>query len=95
MQEVKKSAKSGVFFVDLEFKESKAIFHRLGVQSLPWIVHVNPNVPVGADGVIKFKQDDVVRAALYLDFWNGTPRRRMPCHGTWVRSKAMSFGVSC
>lgn len=59
--EVKKSGKPGVFFVDLEFKESKAIFHRLGVQSLPWIVHVNPNLPVGADGVIKFKQDEVMR----------------------------------
>lgn len=50
--------------MNLEFKESKAIFHRLGVQSLPWIVHVNPNVPVGADGVIKFKQEDVVSALL-------------------------------
>lgn len=49
--------------MDLEFKESKAIFHRLGVQSLPWIVHVNPHVHVGSDGVIKLKQEDVVSLA--------------------------------
>jgi oligosaccharyltransferase complex subunit gamma len=99
LQEVRKSGKSGVFFVDLEFKESKSIFHRLGVQSLPWIVHVNPNVAVGADGVIKFKQDDTVSAALYLDRLVAPPlqyhAKRVSSHAVQVCSKALKFGDSC
>lgn len=58
---MKTSNSRGVFLADLEFKESQAIFHRLGVKSLPWIVHLSHNVQVGLDGVIKFKHSDVVR----------------------------------
>ena len=61
-QELRKSGVSNgrVFLADVEFKEAKELFHRLGVVSLPWIMHISPTVNVGADGVIKTKPDDVV-----------------------------------
>ena len=61
-QELRKSGvgQGRVFLADVEFKESKQLFHRLGVASLPWIMHIGPSVNVGADGVIKIRPDDVV-----------------------------------
>lgn len=49
-QHVKKAAKGAdrgdaanrVFFVALEFDESPRTFMRLGVQSVPWVLHIGP-----------------------------------------------------
>ena len=49
-----------VFFAELEFKESQALFHRLAANSLPWIVHVPPGLNIGSDGPLKIKHEDVV-----------------------------------
>ncbi len=63
-QEVLKSGKGEgrVFFTELEFKESQALFHRLAANSLPWIVHVSPSLNIGSDGPLKIKHEDVVSA---------------------------------
>ncbi|CAK0762797.1 hypothetical protein CVIRNUC_002993 [Coccomyxa viridis] len=50
-----------VFFAELEFKESQALFHRLNANTLPWIVHVSPGLSIGADGPLKIKHEDVMR----------------------------------
>jgi hypothetical protein len=60
LQALRASGEHSIFMADMEFKESKAVFHRLGVMSLPWVVHLGANLPVGQDGVIKFKHNDVV-----------------------------------
>ena len=49
-----------VFFAELEFKESQALFHRLAANSLPWIVHLPPALNIGSDGPLKIKHEDVV-----------------------------------
>ena len=66
MQEVQKSGKGEgrVFFVELEFKESQALFHRLAANSLPWIVHVSGSLNIGSDGPLKIKHEDVVSLSL-------------------------------
>ena len=64
MQEVQTSKKGAgkVYFAELEFKESQALFHRLNANTLPWIVHVSPSLSIGADGPLKIKHEDVVGA---------------------------------
>ena len=49
-----------MFFVEIEFKESQALFHRLAANTLPWIVHLAPGLSIGSDGPIKYKHEDVV-----------------------------------
>lgn len=62
LQEVQKAGKGEgrVFFAELEFKESQALFHRLAANSLPWIVHLPPALNIGSDGPLKIKHEDVV-----------------------------------
>ena len=57
-----------VFFTELEFKESQALFHRLAANSLPWIVHVSPSLNIGSDGPLKIKHEDVVSVPCLMRF---------------------------
>ena len=68
-----------VFLADIEFKESKPLFHRLGVNTLPWIMHISPSQSVGGDGVVSVKPGEVVvytahEAPLSLCICMGTGR---------------------
>ena len=56
-------ASGRVVLADVEFKESKPLFHRLGVNTLPWIMHVSPTQSVGGDGVVNVKPGEVVGVA--------------------------------
>lgn len=58
-------ANGRVFLADVEFKESKPLFHRLGVTTLPWIMHIGPSQSVGADGVVSLKPGEVVSTVAY------------------------------
>ncbi len=82
-QEVLKSGKGGgrVFFTELEFKESQALFHRLAANSLPWIVHVSPSLNIGSDGPLKIKHEDVVSVPIHLKVWACLPGQN-DCCGT-------------
>lgn len=68
MQEVQSLGKGNgrVFFVEIEFKESQALFHRLAANTLPWIVHLAPGLSIGSDGPVKYKHEDVVSCAVTL-----------------------------
>ena len=83
-QEVQTSKKGlgKVFFAELEFKESQALFHRLNANTLPWIVHVSPGLNIGADGPLKIKHEDVVGLPTLLALQRCfEPRRRQHCRG--------------
>jgi hypothetical protein len=54
-----------VLFVEVEYSESEELFRRFGVNSLPYIFRLAPSVPVGRDGTIKLKHDDVMRHDAY------------------------------
>ncbi len=60
-----------VVFADVEFKESQAVFHRLGVKALPWLFRLPAGQRVDAGATIKLKHEDVVR---HLNF-ESTPVR--------------------
>ena len=77
LQEVQKSGKGEgrVFFAELEFKESQALFHRLAANSLPWIVHVSGALNIGSDGPLKIKHEDVVSLSLHIKL------PRLSCRG--------------
>ncbi|CAD7704795.1 unnamed protein product [Ostreobium quekettii] len=47
-----------VFFAEMEFRESKEIFERLGADSLPFIFHVAPGFAVGRSGPIGVPEGD-------------------------------------
>ena len=82
MQEVQKSGKGEgrVFFAELEFRESQALFHRLAANSLPWIVHVSPALNIGSDGPFKVKHEDVVSVPRLTTFHEqGLPARTSCC----------------
>ena len=84
IQEVQKSKEGAgkVFFAELEFKESQALFHRLNANTLPWIVHVSPGLSIGADGPLKIKHEDVVSFHTLRALHNSIrPRRWQHCRG--------------
>ena len=56
-------ASGRIFLAAIEFKDSKPLFHRLGVNTLPWIMHISPSQSVGSDGVVSVKPGEVVGAA--------------------------------
>ena len=54
-----------LFFATLDFESAREAFHRLGVQSLPWVISVSPDAAVPADGDIEILGDAVMRHARY------------------------------
>jgi len=51
-----------VVFADCEFKESQAVFHRLGVKALPWVFRLPAAQRVDPGANIRLKHEDVARA---------------------------------
>ena len=54
-----------LFFATLDFESAREAFHRLGVQSLPWVISVSPDAAVPPDGDIEILGDAVMRHARY------------------------------
>jgi len=54
-----------LFFATLDFESAREAFHRLGVQSLPWIVSISPGAAIPAEGDIEVLGDGVMRHARY------------------------------
>jgi oligosaccharyltransferase complex subunit gamma len=54
-----------LFFATLDFEQAREAFHRLGVQSLPWVISVSPAAAVPAEGDIELLGDAVMRHARY------------------------------
>ena len=56
---------ASVFLATLEFEDAREAFHRLGVDTLPWVVTLAPSVPVPDDGEIGGLDNAVMRHAEY------------------------------
>ena len=54
-----------LFFATLDFESAREAFHRLGVQSLPWVISISPEASVPAEGDIEILGDAVMRHARY------------------------------
>ena len=54
-----------LFVATLDFESAREAFHRLGVQSLPWVISVSPDAAVPPDGDIEILGDAVMRHARY------------------------------
>lgn len=54
-----------LFFATLDFESARESFHRIGVQSLPWVISISPEVPVPSDGDIEILGDAVMRHVRY------------------------------
>lgn len=61
----KKSPLDAVFFATLDFETAREAFHRLGVQSLPWIISLSPDAVVPREGDVEILGDAVMRHARY------------------------------
>ena len=57
-----------LFFAQIEYKRSAELFHRLGVNSLPYIFRLSSSFPVEADGTIKLRTDEVMKHADYAAY---------------------------
>eukprot|EP00193_Tetraselmis_chui_P018415 CAMPEP_0177792244 /NCGR_PEP_ID=MMETSP0491_2-20121128/24421_1 /TAXON_ID=63592 /ORGANISM="Tetraselmis chuii, Strain PLY429" /LENGTH=338 /DNA_ID=CAMNT_0019314645 /DNA_START=59 /DNA_END=1076 /DNA_ORIENTATION=- len=57
-EEMKKTGQEGkIFFADIEFQESQEVFHRLGVQALPFVFRL-PTSAIKRDGRIALNDND-------------------------------------
>lgn len=62
------TATGKLFFTQIEYKRSTELFHRLGVNSLPYIFRLSSTFPIEADGTIKLRPDDVMKHADYSNY---------------------------
>ena len=54
-----------LFFAEIEYKRSAELFHRLGINSLPYIFSLSSSFSVDTDGTIKLRSDEVMKHADY------------------------------
>ena len=73
-----------LFFMQIEYKRSGQLFHRLGVNSLPFIFRLSPSFPIEADGTVKLRSDDSMKHADYAGYpWTADDM------ATFVREKVI------
>ena len=54
--------------MQIEYQRNGQLFHRLGVNSLPYIFRLSPSFPIEADGTIKLRTDEVMKHADYASY---------------------------